>query len=47
MEGTIENIDTTVKENAKWKRLLTQKHPGNPVQYEKTKPKDNKHIIEQ
>jgi hypothetical protein len=23
-EDTIENIDTTVKENAKWKKLLTQ-----------------------
>jgi chromosome segregation ATPase len=40
-EDTIETIDTTVKENAKCKKLLTQ-HPGNPGHNEKTKPKDNR-----
>ena len=39
-EDTIENIDTTVKQNAKCKKFLT-KHPGNPGHNEKTKPKDN------
>jgi hypothetical protein len=29
-EDTIENIDTTVKENTKCKNLLTPKHPENP-----------------
>ena len=42
-EDTIENIDTTVKENAKSKKLLTKKNPGNPGHNEKTKPKDNRY----
>ena len=29
-EYTIENIDTTVKENAKMHKVLNPKHPGNP-----------------
>jgi uncharacterized coiled-coil protein SlyX len=29
-EDTIENIDTTVKENAKSKKAPNPKHPGNP-----------------
>jgi hypothetical protein len=40
-EDTLENIDITVKENAKYKKLLNQKHPGNPGHNEKTKLKDN------
>ena len=38
-EDSIENIDTTVKENTKCKRILT---PGNPGHNEKTKPTDNR-----
>ena len=34
-EDTIENIDITVKGNAKRKKLLTQ-HPGNPRHSKKT-----------
>jgi predicted nucleic acid-binding Zn-ribbon protein len=41
-EDTIENIDTTVRENAKCKRTPIPKHPGNPGLSEKTKPKDNR-----
>ena len=42
-EDSIENIDTTLKENAICKKLLTQKHPGNPRHNGKTKPKDNRY----
>ena len=42
-EDTIENIDTTIKENAKCKKLLTQNIQENPGHNEKTKPKDNKY----
>ena len=42
-EDTIENIDTTVKENAKSKKLLTQNIWGNPGHNQKTKPKDNRY----
>jgi hypothetical protein len=42
-EDTIENTDTTVKENAKWKKAPNPKHPGNPGHNEKTKPKDNRY----
>jgi DNA-binding transcriptional MocR family regulator len=42
-KDTIENIDTTVWENAKCKKLLTQEHPGNPGHNEKTKPKDTRY----
>ena len=45
-EDTIENIDTTLKGNAKCKKLLTPKNPGNPGHNEKTKPKDNRYRIE-
>jgi hypothetical protein len=41
-EDTIENIDTTIKENAKCKKILTQ----NIQEFrcnEKTKPKDNRY----
>jgi hypothetical protein len=41
----IENTDTTVKENEKCKKLLTQNIPGNPGN--KTKPKDNRYRREQ
>jgi hypothetical protein len=37
---TIENIDTTLKENAK---APNPKHPGNPGHNEKTKAKDNRY----
>jgi hypothetical protein len=41
-EDTIENIDTTIKENAKYKNILTLDfYPVNPGHNEKTKPKDN------
>ena len=42
-EDTIENIDTTVKENAKCKKDPNPKQPGNPGHNEKTKPKDNRY----
>jgi hypothetical protein len=44
-EDTIENIDTTVKENAKCKmqKDTNPKYPGNPGYNEKTKPKDNRY----
>jgi hypothetical protein len=38
----IENIDTTVKENAKNQKAPNPKHPGNPGINEKTKRKDNR-----
>ena len=38
-----ENIDTTVKENAKKQKAPNPKHPGNPGHKEKTKPKDNRY----
>jgi hypothetical protein len=41
-EDSIENMGTTIKENAKCKNILTQKHPGNPGHNEKTKPTDNR-----
>jgi hypothetical protein len=41
-KDTIENIDTTVKENAKMQKTLSPKHPGNPRNNEQTKPKDNR-----
>ena len=40
-EDTIENIDTTIKENVKCKKI--KKNPGNPGHTEKTKPKDNRY----
>ena len=42
-EDSIENIDTTIKENAKCKKILTQNMTGNPRHNEKTKPKDNRY----
>jgi hypothetical protein len=44
-EDTIENIDTTIKENTKSKKQKAPnpKHPGNPGYNEKTKPKDNRY----
>ena len=39
IEDAIENIDSTVKENAKCKRP-NPKHPKNPGPNEKTKPKE-------
>jgi hypothetical protein len=42
-EDTIENIDTTVKENPKCKKLLIQNIQKNPGHNEKTKSKDNRY----
>ena len=52
-EDTIENINKTVKDNAKCKtkqnnnnnnkKTPKPKHPGNPGKYEKTTPKDNRY----
>ena len=42
-EDTIENNDTTVKENVKWKKDPNPKHPGNLGYNEKTKLKDNRY----
>ena len=42
-EDSIENIDVTIKENAKCKKDPNSKHPGNPGHNEKTKPKDKMH----
>jgi chromosome segregation ATPase len=41
-EDSKENMDTTIKENAKCKKILTQNCPGNPGHNEKTKPMDNR-----
>ena len=40
-EDSIENISTTIKDNAKCKNP-NSKHPGNPGHNEKTKPTDNR-----
>ena len=44
-EDSIENISTTIKENAKCKMQKdpNSKHPRNPGQIAKTKPKDNRY----
>jgi len=42
IEDTIEEIDVSVKENAKSKKFMTQKHPGNLGHYEKTKLINNR-----
>jgi hypothetical protein len=44
-EDSIENMYTTIKENAKSKNP-NLKHPGNPGHNEKTKPKDNRYRSE-
>ena len=41
-EDSVENIYTTIKENAKCKKDPNSKHPGNPGHNEKTKPVDNR-----
>jgi hypothetical protein len=41
-EDSIENMGTTIKENAKCKKDPKSKHPGNPGHNEKTKPTDNR-----
>jgi hypothetical protein len=46
-KDTIENNDTTVKENAKCKKNPNSQHPGNPRHNEKTEPKDNRYRREQ
>ena len=40
-EDSIENMDTTIKENPKSKKSKS-KYPGNPGHNEKTKPTDNR-----
>jgi hypothetical protein len=42
-EDTIENIDTTVKENKKIKKFPNPKHLGNPGHNEKVKSKDDRY----
>jgi hypothetical protein len=39
--NTIENIDITIKENAKKQKAPNPKYPGNPGHNEKTKSQDN------
>jgi hypothetical protein len=41
-EYSIENMGTTIKENAKCKKDPNSKHPGKPGHNEKTKPTDNR-----
>jgi chromosome segregation ATPase len=41
-EDSIEDMDTTIKENEKCKKDPYSKHPGNPGHNEKTKPTDNR-----
>jgi hypothetical protein len=41
-EVFIENMDTTIKENAKCKKDPNLNYPENPGQNKKTKPKDNR-----
>jgi len=41
VEDTLEEVDTTIKDNSKHKKLLSQKHPGNSEYNEKTKSKNN------
>jgi hypothetical protein len=41
-EGSIENIWTTIKENAKMQKDLNSKHLGNPAHNERTKPTDSR-----
>jgi hypothetical protein len=42
-EDSIENMDTTIKENEKMQEDPNSKQPGNPGHNEKTKPKDNRY----
>jgi hypothetical protein len=42
-EDSIENMDTTIKGNAKCKKGPNSKHPGNLRNNEKTKLKDNRY----
>jgi uncharacterized protein YukE len=39
-EDSTENMDATIKENAKMQKDPNSKHPGSPGHNEKTKPKD-------
>jgi hypothetical protein len=41
VEDMVEEIDTTVKENSKQKKIPNPKHPGNSGHSEKTKSKNN------
>jgi predicted nucleic acid-binding Zn-ribbon protein len=42
-EDTVENIVTSVKENAKKQKAPNPKHSGNPAHNEKAKHKDNRY----
>jgi predicted nucleic acid-binding Zn-ribbon protein len=42
-EDSIENMGTTIKENAKCKKSHNSKHPGNPGHNEINKRKDNRY----
>ena len=42
-EDSIEDMDTSIKENGKMQKDLNSKHPGNPGHNEKTKPKDTRY----
>jgi hypothetical protein len=44
-EDSIENMDTTIKENTKCKMQKdpNSKHPGNPGHNEKTNPKNSRY----
>ena len=44
---TIENIDSIVKENAKYKKACNPQHPGTPEHNKKTKPTDYRYRREQ
>jgi malonyl CoA-acyl carrier protein transacylase len=43
-EDSKENMDTTIKENAKMQKDPNSKHSGNPGHNEKTKPTHNRNI---
>ena len=43
VEDKVEEIDTTVKENSKYKNLLTKKHPWNSGYIARTKSRNNWH----
>lgn len=43
IKGTVKEMNTTVKENVKSKKNITdRKHPGNLGHHEKTKSKNNR-----
>jgi predicted hydrocarbon binding protein len=42
-EYSVENMNMTIKENAKCKKVPNSKHPGYQGHNEKTKPKDDRY----